>query len=29
MITTYGDATLTQMAVWADESAEVALPDGR
>ncbi len=29
MITTYGDATLTQMAVWADESAEAVLPDGR
>ena len=29
MITTYGDATLTEMAVWADESAEAVLPDGR
>ena len=29
MITTYGDARLTRMAVWADESAEAVLPDGR
>ena len=29
MITTYGDATLTQMVVWADESAEAVLTDGR
>ena len=29
MITTYGDATLTEMDVWADESAEAVLPRGR
>ena len=29
MITTYGDATLTEMSVWADESAEAVLPGGR
>ena len=29
MVTTYGDATLTEMTVWADESAEAALPRGR
>jgi transglutaminase-like putative cysteine protease len=29
MITTYGNATLTTMAVWADESTEVVLPDDR
>ena len=29
MITTYGDATLTEMTVWADESAEAVLPRGR
>ena len=29
MITTYGDVTLTQMTVWADESAEAVLPGGR
>ena len=29
MITTYGDATLTEMTVWADESAEAVLPGGR
>jgi hypothetical protein len=29
MITTYGDATLTEMTVWADEAAEVMLPGGR
>jgi transglutaminase-like putative cysteine protease len=29
MITTYGDATLTEMSVWADESAEAVLPRGR
>ena len=28
MITTYGDATLTDMVVWADESAEAVLSDG-
>ena len=28
MITTYGDATLTEMTVWADESAEAVLPGG-
>ena len=29
MITTYGDATLTEMTVWADESTEAVLPGGR
>ena len=29
MITTYGDARLTEMTVWADESAEAVLPGGR
>ena len=29
MITTYGDATLIEMNVWADEAAEAVLPDGR
>ena len=29
LITTYGDARLTEMTVWADESAEVVLPGGR
>ena len=29
MITTYGDATLTEMTVWADETAEAVLPGGR
>jgi len=29
MITTYGDATLTAMVVWADESAEAVLTHGR
>ena len=29
MITTYGEARLTEMRVWADESAEAVLPDGR
>lgn len=29
MITTYGDASLTEMTVWADETAEAVLPDGR
>jgi len=29
MITTYGNARLTEMTVWADESAEAVLPDGR
>ena len=29
MITTYGDATLTEMTVWADEAAEAVLPGGR
>ena len=29
MVTTYGDATLTEMTVWADESAEAVLPGGR
>ena len=29
MITTDGDVTLTQMTVWADESAEAVLPGGR
>lgn len=29
MITTYGDATLTGMKVWADETAEAVLPGGR
>lgn len=29
MITTYGDVTLTEMTVWADESAEAVLPGGR
>ena len=29
MITTYGDDTLTDMVVWADESAEAVLSDGR
>jgi transglutaminase-like putative cysteine protease len=29
MITTYGAATLTDMTVWADESAEAVLPGGR
>jgi transglutaminase-like putative cysteine protease len=28
MITTYGDATLIEMTVWADESAEAVLPGG-
>ena len=29
MITTYGNATLTRMTVWANESAEAVLPGGR
>ena len=29
MITTYGDARLTEMTVWADESVEAVLPHGR
>jgi transglutaminase-like putative cysteine protease len=29
MVTTYGDATLTEMTVWADESVEAVLPGGR
>jgi transglutaminase-like putative cysteine protease len=29
MITTYGDATLTEMTVWADKATEVVLPGGR
>jgi transglutaminase-like putative cysteine protease len=29
MITTYGDATLAEMTVWADESAGAVLPGGR
>ena len=28
MITTYGDVTLTEMSVWADEAAEAVLPGG-
>ena len=28
MITTYGDVTLTEMSVWADEAAEAVLPSG-
>ena len=29
MVTTYGDASLTEMTVWADESVEAVLPHGR
>jgi transglutaminase-like putative cysteine protease len=29
MVTTYGDATLSEMVVWADEWAEAVLPDVR